>query len=319
MRPERMLSGCSCENKPNLRDLGRPSQDTVNVDNLYATVLHVSELDSLSAQTPNLFDGFQQMITALGIDTNAAKQTEIFQIDEKTIVGNKGYTAKEILQALLRFLRLAKNYQVISTVEQGKLLLMANTRPKISLGDFLDRIESLVESEKGKDLLQVRVDARLKKKEDFRKELQAYLGWNQQSQKYENPVNPRDVFEYFLSKYDLDNPRLGIEYASRVKELEIDGKVYDPTLLDALIGFAISYGSAIGALSTQEVKEWHHKLDQAATANKKPGDLFPRINNATKIEITRETLGLKQSTKIILGVGGLSVLGILGYHLLKTN
>jgi len=318
MRPKRMLSGCGCmgNDKSLLKSLGflgKPLQKYIKADGVISNCLKVSDLNTITEETPNLFDGLKQLIVALGLDTDVAKQTKIFQLDGSVVVGSKGFTADEILHVIDRFLGLATNNQILSSMEKGEFAQLSNSKSNISLGNYLDKILGYLEQEKGKSLLQARIVERNRKKEAFTKELQDYLGWNPNTQTYEKSTNPRDFFEYFLEKYGLDNFRFGIDFYGKVNPISYEGKVYDPLLFQTLIGMSLSYGAASGVLSTQDIKKWAGEIAKATDENR--ARRFPSLSNATAIDITRNTLGMKTSTKVILGLGGVSALGMLIYRL----
>ncbi len=319
MRPERMLSGCACAEKKQtkLKSLGflgkgAVPQKYLKADGVLSNTLKVSELNTISNETPNLFDGFQQLIVNLGIDTDNVKQLEMFKMSNTEIIGSKGFTVDEIFYAIGRFLSLVGSAEILDKTKIASLSPHNFTEQdlKITFGEYLNKISKFVESEKGKSPLLTRMLEKSKKRDAFTKELQDYLGWDQKTQQYTKSINPRDFFEYFLVKYDLDNPKLGEELVSRVDEITIDGKIYDPQFLDILIHMATSYGASIRKLSSVDVKGLHLKTSALKT----------NLTNSTRIDMVRDMLGMKSSTKILLGVGGASVVGLLGYFLfVKKN
>ena len=321
MRSKQMLSGCSClkiENpRKSLGFLGVPPQNKDTVDALFQNVLKVSGLNTLTNETPNLFDGFEQLVSALGLDIDSAEKVKIFSIDPATPIGKNNFKVSDIVYILNRFLRLAQNTQTISSNDLGVISSRKQNNPEITLEEYVDFILGFLEKEKTKGPLLARIVEREEKRSKFTKELQEYLGWNESTSQFDDKINPRDFFEHFLAKYRLDDPRFGFEFYGSTNIIIDKDKVFDPMLLQSLIGMSLSYGSAIKRLSVQEIKMWASEISRATEENKARN--LPSLRNSTAIEITRGTLGLKQSTKIILGVGGFSVLGILGYHLLKTN
>lgn len=321
MRSKQMLSGCSCmkiDHIPkSLGFLGVSPQDKGRVDMVFQQVFKVSELDTLTSDTPNLFNGFESLVSALGLDTDSAKKVKIFSIDSSNPIGKNDFKVSDIIYALNRFLKLAQKTQILSSNNLGTIHSRKQSNPEISLEDYIDLILGFVEKEKGMGPLQARVIEREQKRTSFTNELKEYLGWNESTSQFDGTTNPRDFFEHFLAKYKLDDPRFGFEFYGSTNIIIDKDKVFDPMLLQSLIGMSLSYGSAIKSLSSQDVKMWASEISKATEKNKARN--LPSLRNSTAIEITRETLGLKQSTKIILSVGGLSALGILGYHLLKKK
>jgi len=282
---------------------------------IFNQVLQVSDLGTLTNGTPNLFDGLNSLVSALGLDIDLAKRVKIFSVDSATPIGKENFKASDIIYALNRFLKLAQNTQILSSNQLGSIASRRKNNPEMTLEEDLDSILGYLEKEKGMGPLQARVLERDQKRASFTNELQEYLGWNPSTASFEKSVNPRDFFEHFLDKYDLDHPRFGFELYGSTDIVKDKGKVFDPLFLQALVGMSLSYGSAIKKLSAQDIKLWTGKIAKATEENRNRN--LPTLSNSMAIDITRETLGLRQSTKIMLGVGGFSVLGILGYHLLK--
>ena len=88
MRPERMLSGCNCSGSmSNLKGNILVAQKD-QADEIFNETFQVSELNTITSETPNLHQGLLSLVSKLGIDSAEKKALKIFELAPNTQVAN---------------------------------------------------------------------------------------------------------------------------------------------------------------------------------------------------------------------------------------